>query len=49
MQLEIADSWKNILQTEFDKPYFKDLTNFVDSEYKNHQCFPKRRRYFCSF
>ena len=24
MQVKIADSWKNILQNEFEKAYFKD-------------------------
>ncbi|WP_299060797.1 uracil-DNA glycosylase [uncultured Polaribacter sp.] len=49
MQLKIADSWKNILQNEFDKPYFKKLMNFVDEEYKNHQCFPKEEDIFAAF
>ncbi len=49
MQLEIADSWKNILQTEFEKSYFKELTCFVASEYKNHQCFPKEKDIFAAF
>ena len=31
MELKIADSWINISQKEFDKPYFKELTNFVAS------------------
>ena len=30
MHLNISDSWKNILQTEFEKSYFKDLTEFVN-------------------
>ena len=30
MQVKIADSWKNILQPEFDKEYFKKLTAFVE-------------------
>ncbi|MEE9409265.1 MAG: uracil-DNA glycosylase [Polaribacter sp.] len=49
MELKIADSWKNILQHEFDKTYFKDLTNFVKLEYKNHQCFPKQEDIFATF
>jgi uracil-DNA glycosylase len=49
MQLEIADSWKNILQSEFEKPYFKDLTDFVDEEYSNYQCFPKVEDVFAAF
>lgn len=49
MQVNIADSWKNILQSEFEKPYFKDLTSFVASEYKNYQCFPKEEVIFSAF
>ena len=49
MELKISDSWKNILQTEFDKPYFKNLTNFVANEYKNHQCYPEEKDVFAAF
>ena len=49
MELKIANSWKNILQNEFDKPYFKDLSSFITSEYKNHQCFPKKSAIFAAF
>ena len=49
MELKIADSWINISQKEFDKPYFKELTNFVASEYENHQCFPKKEDIFAAF
>ena len=49
MQVKIADSWKNILQPEFDKSYFKDLTAFVKSEYQNHTCYPKGSAIFAAF
>ncbi|WP_299064592.1 uracil-DNA glycosylase [uncultured Polaribacter sp.] len=49
MQLKIADNWKNILQPFFNKPYFKELTSFVASEYKNHLCFPKEEEIFAAF
>ena len=49
MQVKIADSWKNILQPEFDKSYFKDLESFVDDEYNNHVCFPKKADVFAAF
>lgn len=49
MQLNISDSWKNILQTEFEKSYFKDLTEFVKSEYKNHTCYPQEKDIFAAF
>jgi uracil-DNA glycosylase len=49
MQVIIANSWKNILQTEFEKPYFKELSSFVDEEYKNHECYPKAKDIFAAF
>ena len=49
MHLNIADSWKNILQSEFEKPYFKDLTNFVKSEYIKYTCYPKGSDIFTAF
>jgi len=49
MELKIANSWKNILQNEFEKSYFKNLTNFVNEEYKKHQCFPDKKDVFGAF
>jgi uracil-DNA glycosylase len=49
MQVNIAESWKNILQPEFEKPYFKNLTDFVKSEYTQHTCYPKGKNIFAAF
>ena len=49
MQVNIADSWKNILQPEFDKSYFKDLTNFVKSAYISDTCYPEEKDIFAAF
>lgn len=49
MKVNIAESWKKILQPEFDKPYFKDLTDFVRSEYQNNTCYPKGKDIFAAF
>lgn len=49
MHRNLSESWKNILSAEFDKPYFKELTYFVDKEYLNYQCFPKRDEIFTAF
>ena len=43
MELKIANSWKNILQNEFEKSYFKDLTSFIKEEYGKYQCFPDKK------
>jgi uracil DNA glycosylase len=31
----ITDSWKNILNNEFEKQYFRDIENFLKSERKS--------------
>ena len=49
MNVNIAKSWKPILQDEFDKPYFKDLIDFVKSEYSNYRCYPKGNQIFSAF
>jgi uracil-DNA glycosylase len=32
MKVNIEESWKHVLQSEFDKPYFEKITEFVKSE-----------------
>ena len=49
MDVKIADSWKNILQPELNKTYYKELTSFVASEYKNHTCYPQEKDIFAAF
>ena len=49
MNVDIHPSWKPYLQSEFDKPYFNSLTDFVKHEYKNHKCFPKGSEIFNAF
>ena len=49
MQVNISDSWKNILQSEFEKPYFKNLADFVKSEYQKTICYPKGKNIFSAF
>lgn len=49
MNVDINPSWKPFLQDEFDKPYFKNLTEFVKEEYSKHQCFPPGNLIFNAF
>jgi uracil-DNA glycosylase len=49
MNVNIHDSWKSHLETEFQKPYFKDLVSFVKEEYSKHQCFPPGNQIFNAF
>ena len=49
MNVKIDLSWKPYLETEFNKPYFKDLVNFIKSEFKKHTCFPPGHLIFSAF
>lgn len=49
MKLKIADSWKIILESEFQKPYFKQLSSFVAEEYAKNDCYPKEEQIFEAF
>lgn len=49
MQVKIAESWKNILTPEFEKPYFQELANFVKQEYGQFTCYPKGKDIFAAF
>ncbi len=49
MQVKIHPSWKTILEEEFAKPYFGELTAFVKSEYSQYVCYPKGGQIFAAF
>ncbi len=49
MSIKIESSWKSKLKEEFDKPYFKDLMEFVRAEYKQQKCFPPGHQIFSAF
>ncbi|MBR5827871.1 MAG: uracil-DNA glycosylase [Paludibacteraceae bacterium] len=49
MQVRIDESWREALQTEFDKPYFELLTDFVRHAYRTTQCFPPANQIFRAF
>ena len=49
MEVKIDQSWKQHLQTEFDKPYFKTLTDFVKEEYAHGPVYPPGRLIFNAF
>lgn len=42
-------SWKAFLDSEFSKPYFKDLSKFLHQEYKNKTIFPPKTQVFRAF
>ncbi|MDO4612435.1 MAG: uracil-DNA glycosylase [Candidatus Saccharibacteria bacterium] len=43
------ESWKPFLKNEFEKPYFKELSKFLHSEYENKTIFPKKSLVFSAF
>ncbi|MCQ2074337.1 MAG: uracil-DNA glycosylase [Bacteroidaceae bacterium] len=49
MDVKIDESWKMRLQDEFDKPYFRILTDFVRQEYRNGVVYPPARLIFNAF
>lgn len=49
MQVQIEPSWQERLSTEFDQPYFKELVEFVRSEYRSGTCFPPGKQIFAAF
>ncbi|WP_431134283.1 uracil-DNA glycosylase [Psychroserpens mesophilus] len=49
MNVNIHESWKNILVDEFNRPYFRALTDFIKSEYKTHTCYPPGKQIFSAF
>ncbi|MBG7628837.1 MAG: uracil-DNA glycosylase [Bacteroidetes bacterium] len=49
MNIEIDDSWKKLLTSEFEKPYFEQLTEFVKAQYSNETCFPEEHQIFNAF
>ena len=49
MDVKIEQSWKEVLQPEFDEDYFAQLTDFVRSEYRQHTVYPPGPLIFNAF
>lgn len=49
MEVKIEQGWKEILRNEFEKPYFKELVEFVREEYKTGQIYPPGSLIFSAF
>lgn len=45
----IGNSWDNYLKEEFNKPYFKELLEFINKEYKEKTIFPPKNEIFNAF
>lgn len=46
MPLSLPSSWKSVVGEEQSKPYFTELTKFVDEERAQHQIFPPEKEVF---
>lgn len=49
MKVKIAESWRKLLQDEFELPYFSDLTKNVKLEYSKFTCYPQGDHIFEAF
>ncbi len=49
MNVKIEEGWKEALVTEWDKPYFATLTDYVRRRYSETQVFPSPSRIFAAF
>ena len=43
------DSWKPILKSEFDQPYFKELSEFLTDAYEHKTIYPPKQQVFSAF
>jgi uracil-DNA glycosylase len=49
MDVKIDQSWKECLKDEFEKPYFKQVTDYVRDEYRNNTIYPAAKFIFNAF
>lgn len=49
MQVNIEESWRQLLQPQFDSAYFEILTRFVRQAYQTSTCYPPGRFIFEAF
>lgn len=49
MEVKIDRGWKGKLKEEFEKPYFKELTEFVKKEYRSEVVYPPPKYIFHAF
>lgn len=49
MNVNIEQTWKEQLQSEFEKPYFVSLVDFIKQEYSHHIIYPPGKLIFNAF
>tara|TARA_B100000575_G_C23133720_1_gene658136 strand:+ start:1985 stop:2653 length:669 start_codon:yes stop_codon:yes gene_type:complete len=49
LKVNISKSWKELLESEFEKKYFDNLVDFVKNQYRKYRCFPPGNLIFSAF
>ena len=49
MSVKINESWKKLLDSEFNSEYFKNLISFIKDDYSKTTCYPKGSQIFNAF
>ncbi|MDH3321657.1 MAG: uracil-DNA glycosylase [Flavobacteriaceae bacterium] len=49
MKLKLSESWRSVLNDEFEKDYFTNLIDFLSVEYQKNICFPRQDEIFAAF
>lgn len=49
MQLDLNIDWRSVLSEEIENPYFQDLIQNVEQEYKEYVCYPPKELIFSAF
>ena len=47
--VDIDETWKQVLKDQFDAPYFSALKAFLVTEKKKHQIYPPGNQIFSAF
>lgn len=45
---KLTKNWVEVLKDEFEKPYYKKLEKFLESEYRTKTIFPEADKVFCA-
>ena len=46
--IKITKNWANILKSEFEKPYFKKIQEYLESEYQKYDIYPSMDNIFAA-
>lgn len=46
LNFELKQPWCDLLASEFEKPYYAQLQNYVDQQYEQHEVYPPRSQVF---